>query len=1225
MNSTSGLRRTPHCAVWIATAILFLPALQPSARAQVATGRIGGSVTDTTGAVIPGAVVTLTDDATGIAQTAKSGGSGDYVFTAVNPGVYSLAVKAPGFQQFVSTGIHAHIQDNLTVDARLAAGSVAQKVTVTSAAPLLQTQDASVGQTIDGKQVNDMPLEGRDWTTLALLAAGTTTSGSSSNPQFNVLGQNWTQNDFRLDGIDDNEETYGGGNVQGASGNQYTAIVPPPDAIQEFKLQTGDFNAEFGHSTGGIVNAAIKSGSNRLSGDVWEYVRNTALNANDYFANQNDIPRPGYHQNQFGGTVGGPVSIPKVYDGRDRTFFFFDYQGTRIATPSPSTSYVPTVNERNSDFTNFQDVLLTDTGTKTDALGRVFPLGTFFDPATTRQVAAGATDPISGLTNASGSAIAVRDPFYTGGSLAGITDFTSSQQYLNQLPADRLDPNAIKLLSLYPLPTLGTPHLPNYYQFTGSTNNLDQYDIRVDEHISPRDFLFGVFNRSVENIYVPPPLPGIADGQSFGDGPVTGPRYAIALGYTHLFSSTLTNEAHAGWSHSNEHIAGPNGSTLGLPAQYGIGGVPQAPGNGGLPAIGVSGYTGLGAATYTPTLETVSTLEIMDNLTKVLSTHTIKTGFQIDNFHAPIIQPTDGRGSFNFSGAYSDIPNQSTGVAGIADMLLVPGPSTVPGGISGLGGLSSYGISNFAEVSDQRYYMGAYIQDDWRAAPNLTLNLGLRWDHYTPYQEIHGHQANFIENGGGSGNSGTYYIPQRGCSVPRSAGFDALLASYNIAIQCTANNAVGNAQNLNFAPRVGFAYRLGTHMSARGGYGITYGALDNVGFGPVIGNNYPFAYSLSFNRQTSQTPLTVPGGQTATLENALTSQNLGSPTTVPGPGLSLQGRQYNFKTPYQQTANLAYEDQFTPHDEVSIGYVATFGRHLDSQGVQNATSAIMPPGTNEYDPTVPGHFPFPTLAPNPAFMTTSSNSSYNSMQLIYQHQLSDGLTLLANYTFSKCMTDERAAQAQGEPGYRAEWLPNFGEAADYTLCAYDIAQVVHASGTYELPVGRHKQFFPNDSPVVDGFIGGWVTNFIYSHQTGAPFTIGCPVATTANFGCFADKVPGVDPYAGPHNQRQWLNPKAFVNPPVATAVGQVNYAPLGGSPNQVRAPGFQDLDMSLFKEFPVREGIHFEFRAEAFNLPNWHSFGTPGNLDFQNTTNFSQITYERNNARILQLALKLYF
>ncbi len=1110
---------------------------------------------------------------------------------------------------------------------KLSVGSAAQTVTVTAAAPLLQTQDASVGQTVSGQQVNDMPLQGRDWTTLGLLSAGTVTSGSSSNPQFNVMGQNWTQNDFRLNGIDDNEEVYGAGNIQGASGNQYTAIVPPPDAIQEFKLQTGDFSAEFGHSTGGIVNAAIKSGTNRLYGDIWEYVRNTVFNANDYFANQQNIPRPAYHQNQFGGTVGGPVYIPKVYNGQNRTFFFFDYQGTRIATPSPTTSNVPTQNIRASNFTNFQDYFAINSGVKTDALGRKYPRATFFDPATTRLVAAHSVDPVSLLPNTTGSAIYVRDPFYSNGSIAGITDFTSDTQYLNQLPQSRIDPNAQKLLALYPTPTLAALQFPNYYSFAGSTNNINQYDIRIDEHISDKDFLFGVFDKSNQTTYVPPPLPGIADGQSFGDGPQVGPRYAIALGYTHVFTPTLTNEAHAGWIHSHESLAGPYGSDLGLPAQYGIPGVPQSPGNGGLPPISVNSLTGLGTAAYIPTQETATTLEIMDNVTKIYNSHTFKTGFQVDNFHAPIIQPPYGKGTFDFSGQFSDIPNQNTGVAGPADMLLIPTASTVPNGVNNVGGLTSYGVSNYAEVSDQRYYMGAYIQDDWRVAPNLTLNLGLRWDHYTPYQEIHGRQANFIETGGGAGGSGTYYISQRGCSVPRSGGFDSLLASYNISIVCTANNATGDAQNLNFAPRLGFAYSINPHVVARGGYGITYGALDNVGFGPVIGNNYPFAYTVSFNAPTTQLPLTVTGGQTAVLGNALSAQNLESPLVVNGQGVSLQGRQYVFQTPYQETVNLAVQDQFTNHDALSIGYVGTFGRHLDSQGTQNSTSTIMPPGTNQFDPTVPGHIPFPNLSPNTAFMTTNSVSSYNSMQVIYQHQLSAGLTLLANYTYSQCMTDERAAQAQGEPGYRAEWLPGFGIAKDYTLCAYDVTQVVHASGTYALPFGRNRMFLGSVNRLSDAVIGGWVTNFIYSHQTGQPFTIDCPVGTTRNFGCFANKVPGENPYAGPHNENQWLNPNAFANPPAATTIGQTDFAPLGGSPNQVRAPGFQDLDMSLFKEFPIEGTVHFEFRAEAFNLPNWHSFGTPGNgnLDFQNTTNFSKITYERNNARILQLALKLYF
>lgn len=1202
---------------------LLLAALAPHLFAQVETGRIAGTVKDSTGAVVAGATITIKNVDTSVAQEVQSTSTGFYIFQAVKPGTYTLKAEADGFQQFVSEGIEVHVQQSNTLDITLTVGSTRQTVVVTAAAPLLQAEDASLGQTIDQQQVNDMPLVSRDWSTLANLSAGVTSSagGGAADVMFTVNGINSTNNDFRLNGIDDNQEMYGGGSI-----SFETSFLPPPDAIQEFKLQTGDFTAEIGRTTGAVENAVIKSGTNSVHGDLWEYVRNTLLNAENYFTPQG-TPKPAYHQNQFGGTVGGPVFIPKLYDGRNKTFFFFDYQGTRVSKPSPSTSQVPTANMQASTFTNFQDNFALFSGTRTDALGRVFPLGTFLDPATTRKVAAGATDPISGLQNSGTDDVFVRDPFYSGAGISGIRDFTAMKDQLNILPASRLDPNAVKLLQLYPAPTLGlSAGQNNYQQFPAWTQTVNQYDLRIDENLSSKDILFAVLDKSNTTNYLPPSLPGLAEGAQWGDGPELGPRIGATLGYTHVFTPTFTNEAHAGWQHAIEHLGGPFPNVMGIPDQYGIPGVPQVPGNGGLPMISPGAFSTEGGLGWMPTLQTLHVLEIMDNVTKIYGSHALKVGAQLDKIYSPVIQPSVPKGNFSFSGKYSDIPDQNSGYNGPADMLLVPRTSTVPAGIDNLGGLDSWQFSTFAQVSDQRYYGGIYLQDDWKVRRNLTLNLGVRWDKFTPYDERHGLQGNFMQ-APGNGFGGTYYVPKEGCAARKmSADFLAMLDGYNISIDCTSNHAVGLSQNSNFAPRFGFAYSIRPHTVVRGGYGIAYGAMDNIGFGGTLGTNYPFMFMVSSPGMTSQKPLTVSDGSTAVLGNVLAKQDLSNPALVPGDGIGLVGRQYDFRTPYSQTLNLTIQDQFTNHDSFSAAYVSTLGRHLDTNGIQNATSAIMPPGTDPYDQTVQGHIPFPRMGANTQIQETNGTSAYHSLQAVYQHELSAGLSLLANYTFSKCMTSERAAEGQNLPSYRAEWLPGFGEKADYTLCATDSKHVIHSSGTYILPVGRGKSLLGNENWIADLFVGGWTTNFIYSLQTGQPGTIGCPIGTTANFGCFANTVKGQNLNAGPHNASQWLNPAAFANPPKAISIGQTDIAPLGGKPNQFRSPGLKNIDMSIFKNFTIREATKIEFRAEAFNVGNWHELAAPaGNLDFTNTNNFSQITATRIDPRILQLALKLYY
>ncbi|MDR5728406.1 MAG: TonB-dependent receptor [Terriglobia bacterium] len=1209
-----GLRvRGKHLSLILICVTLFLGFAATRISAQITMGGVAGTVKDQTGAVVKGAKITLTNQATQVVQTTQSTSTGTYVFSSVPVGTYTLRADAPGFKTYVDTGIQIHVQNIVTADVPLQPGAVRQQVTVTSAIPLLQAQDASLGQTVPSVQINDLPLNGRNWLSLTNLSAGAyaATNSSPDNPSsINVNGVSQNQVDFRLNGIDNNVDVFN---------NQAGNVAPVPDAIEEFKLQAGNNSAEFGQFTGSVVNAVVKSGTNHLNGDLWEYLRNEALNANDYFNKRHDTPRQKYRQNQFGGTVGGPVMIPGLYDGKNKTFFFLDYQHTGITQQAQFTDTVPTNGMRNSNFTNLQDLITGNSGSNTDGLGRKFSFGTVLDPATTRSVAAHTLDPISGFTNTSASTVYVRDPFYTGGSIAGIQDFTGLTSQLNIIPQGRIDPNAVKLLQSLPASTAATGLINNYFTTPSNVSSTNQYDVRIDENISPKDLVWGVFSRSVFNAVSYQPFPGVAGGALQISPNDKEPHYELALNYTHVFSPEMENSLTGGYDHDGHFLTMPTANTLGIPAQFGIQGIPQIAGNGGLPTIDYNGFTSFGGRRYMPTLQTTSGLQFMDNLMKVHGNHEFNVGFNFNHIRAEITQPSYSKGEFGSNGEYSNIPNKNNNLTGIADLLLIPTASTVgtsPGVSNYLGGLSSYTGSNFAATDYFTNYYAGYAQDNWRPTSTLTLNLGIRWEYFAPYGESYGRQANFIA-AGGNGSSGTYYIPQKGCGVARSATFNALLSGYNIQVDCVSGLQVNKAQKTNFAPRLGFAYRVRPSLVVRGAYGISYGSYDSVGYGSTLGTNYPFQYQISNPPTTSQTSNVLPNGQTATIENTFGVINLQDPSTVTGTGLALYGKQYDYKTPYVQSANLTVQDQFTNRDSIQVGYVGSLGRNLDAYGKHNAPSEILPPGVNES-----GYVPFKSLAVNAQFLQTISLSNYNSLQTTYQHQFKNNLVLLANYTYGKCMSDDGGSLSSG---FRAEWLPNFGIGKDYTLCNNDATHVVHVSGEYELPLGKGRSFLSDTNKWVDALIGGWYFNYIYTYQSGQPFTVGCPTATTSDFGCNANRVPGQNPYAGPHNVTQWLNPNAFAKPPAAVSIGQTDYSPLGGGSQQVRGPGFYNLDSSVFKTFSTGKGTTLQFRVETFNTFNHAQFSNPGQLNFTNLKNFSNITGTRNTPRLGQLALKLFF
>jgi TonB dependent receptor-like, beta-barrel len=1189
----------------------------------------------------------------------KSTSAGAYTFSAVRAGTYTLKVTASGFKEYLLRGVEVHVQNIVTADVRLALGSTTEQVTVTSEVPLLQAQDASVGMTINSKMANDLPLvgggSGRNFLSLTQLAPGVYSTGNPNGGQILAAGVENGQVDIRFNGVDDNLEFYGG-----------TTIFPIPDAIQEFKFMNGNNSAEFGHSTGAVVNAITYTGTNEFHGHVWEYFQNEDLNANDYFNNLNKRARPMLRHNEFGGLIGGPVMLPH-YNGRDRTFFFFDFQRTMHANPNSYTQTVPTAAMQQSGFTNMQDLFSLSSSTHTDALNRKFQYGTIFDPATTRQLdLVTGYDGVTGLSGKPGAY--VRDPFYnctaSGGcpvddGMSGNTtlDYTTAAQkaLLNILPKSRFDPNAVALLNLLPLPNVNSPNplSNNWFTTPNKIFTANQYDGRIDEKISSKDSIWGSYSHVNPIASATAAFPGPAEGALSVNFATTNPSYLIVTSWTHVFSPNLINEFRFGVNSNYQTRIDPFADQMGLPAKFGIPGIPQSAGNGGLPVIHTGVISDFGAHRFAPTIQTARVFAYQDNLTRIVGKHELKFGGEYNHLMSNIIQPAYPRGWFQWNGQYSDIPNASSGNTGMADMVLTPIPANsfyaANGGISSptftMGGLSAFSGSNYSQTNYHAPYIGVYAQDNWKITPELTANLGLRWDYFGAYASDNGQQANLVMGGNGviqDGNGlGAYYlIGHDACNTDFGTNFKNVLATSGIGIVCSSSNAVTKAQKTNFSPRLGIAYRIRPSLVARAGADIQYGALDSVGYGGTLGTNYPFQFTYnSPSTNTSQIPLQLPGTTTtATMENAFSTVSLTNPTLVNPVGIGLTGKNLYYQTPYNIDLNFQLQWQFTNHDSIQSGYQGTLGRHLDSPSTNhNSVSQMLIPGTaiQKLDQTNPGastgFLPYNALG-TAELQMTNMISSYHSWQTLYQRQFADGSSLSGSYTFSKCLSDNIGKTGLGQ-GLRGLWLPGMGPRADYGLCTADMTHIFKANGELALPVGKGSTFLSHATSVEDAFVGGWRFNFILTHYSGMPFNVGCQNPSqganfAGGFGCNAP-LSGADPYKGFKNRLQWVNPAAFTrmsyNP--VTVNGQNILSDLGGRGNQVRGPGLFALDASVHKQFNTGEGTKFEFRLEATNVLNHVVFNNPSNTNFLQTNpgQFGVITGDRTGARIVQLAAKFYF
>ncbi|MFP5208702.1 MAG: carboxypeptidase regulatory-like domain-containing protein [Acidobacteriota bacterium] len=592
------------CAVLLAPKYVF---------SQADQGSISGVVQDASGAVIPNADVTLTSTDTGLVLKTTTSSTGFYIFSPIKIGNYSVSAVAPGFSETKQEQIHVDVQARLNVPLTLHLGAVTQSVTVSTAPPLLQTESGSVGQVMSTQTINNMPLNGRNAVYVAQLAPGVVSGVGGrgiGTGDFTANGQRPTQNNFILDGIDNNTAV-----PDFLNGSSFV-VNPPPDALAEFNVQTSNYSAELGHSAGAVMNTSIKTGTNQLHGDLWEYVRNTSLDAQNW----NALTIPAYHENQFGATLGSPII-------RDKLFFFGYAEANRIVFGQTFTNSVPTALMRTGDFSEI------------------------LNPALNQQ----------------GVPITLYQPGSAG------TQLLQCNGKQNVICPGNVNTVAKTLMDLYPLPNANGGKLySNYVNNTNAVSNSWQWGTRIDWNLSAKDQMFARFSYLNIRSNYPSPLGPVLDGGSYGnDGNISNLSGNIAFSETHLFSPTLVNEFRFGFNYGNFQFRQAVFDNTNLAASLGMGGIPSGgPLGGGLPLVTLSGISGFGQPGFYPNHKAEDVYQFLDNITKIIGNHSLKFGVLLQSVRFPFFSPPNARGTYNYSGFFTSEPGKSFTGYGPADFML---------------------------------------------------------------------------------------------------------------------------------------------------------------------------------------------------------------------------------------------------------------------------------------------------------------------------------------------------------------------------------------------------------------------------------------------------------------------------------------------------------------------------------------------------------------------------
>ena len=1210
-----GRRRSNFSVLRWVVPLLVLCVGAIGVQAQIDQGAITGTISDTAGNVIQGAVVTLVNQATGLSFDQHSGNDGTYRFSPIKIGLYTLTVSSPNFEISKRENIRVDVSQTVGLNVSLKPGSVTESVTVNSTEEL-QTEEASTGQVFNTSQIQSLPLADRNYVFLAQLTTGvnppnqgnTQTSGKGA---FSSNGSRASQNNFILDGVDNNS------NMQDFLNGASYAVQPPPDALEEFKIESSNYSAELGRSTGAALNASIKAGTNTIHGSLWEYLRNDRLSALDYnFAAPSPEPKTAYHQNIFGATLGGPIL-------RDKLFIFADAQGTRISVfqPQQTDLTVPTAAERTGDFSQMLNPALTNGN----------------GPITLYKTGGNVTPGIGGTETA-------KDPNLYLSCPSATPAYTTAVAGQNVICPNSVNSVAKTIMNLFPLPNEGVTGqvVQNYTApATASQNNTTQYDVRLDYNISPKDQAFGRYSYSNNPSIYTPPL-GVLDGGGFGsDGADTNYAKSGVFSETHFFTPTLTNEFRVGYNYLHASYL-PADAQVNVAAKYGLGGIPFGPSLGGFPTLYFNGggsNFGIGIPSYEPSDEKQDVIQFTDNVSKTWGRHYFKAGAFIQHVRFYGLQSPDSTGYQGFKGTYSSDPGDTSGAvtgAGLADFAQ---------------DMENYAqLNSTTPVTDLRWYNAAYVQDDWKVLRNLTVNLGVRWEYTQPFVELHDYQANFFGNYAGMNQgSGTFFMPQSQSQYPIPAFLASDFAKDNITIKYTSNRSLVNPDHHEIAPRIGFSYQAKNNIVIRAGFGIFYGGQENIGLGLNLYNNPPFFLTSNFNPTPNQCYNTAATGVVCptngqTLETgfgAAATSNAGLEANAQLPTLFEQDQ--NAKSTYTEAYNLTLQHSLTPTITYSIGYQGNVSKHLRvSYGANQYPGVIPAEGNSQL------YQPFYDFG-NIIRVTNGGIANYNSLQTKIEKRYSNGLSFLGGYTWAHSL-DDAVQPIQGTDGGQAGNPAFLGLKYEYGSSNTDVRHRFTFSPQYDLPFGKGKQFL-NHGGLADQILGGWKAAAIFQVQTGEPIALPQRFLVSDPFGTGGTPNPVTQ-----HNQQcasetktiaHWFNPCAFTQAPTAYATQDDYNAAVAAGGNAVLlsqagtlpygqrgritvgGPGFNRLDMSLFKSFklPYRESA-FELRADGVNVMNTPSFGDPstsitgGNAGRINSTRFSGIIPD---ARVIQVSGRLSF